>query len=202
MDETRNTEFKSNITKGAASSAALEFSSSLERASPSGRQRALQAVPPWEFSSFLERASPSGRQRALQAETPRFKAAGLVPAINNMAASVRKAAHDIETRRRTDDVLLPERIDFSALLLSRAVLDGLSSAGFRKPSPIQLKAIPLGRCGLGGSGRCSAVVFTPHLIVQAKSGTGKTCVFCAVALDALVLENPATQVWSPTATLC
>lgn len=32
------------------------------------------------------------------------------------------------------------------------------------------------------------------LIVQAKSGTGKTCVFCTIALDSLVLENPATQV--------
>uniref|UniRef100_A0A3Q3G0J0 RNA helicase n=1 Tax=Labrus bergylta TaxID=56723 RepID=A0A3Q3G0J0_9LABR len=106
------------------------------------------------------------------------------PSVNsplNMAASLRKAAHDIETRKRTDDVLLSEGIDFSALLLSRAVLDGLSSSGFQKPSPIQLKAIPLGRCGL-------------DLIVQAKSGTGKTCVFCTIALDSLVLENPATQV--------
>lgn len=34
----------------------------------------------------------------------------------------------------------------------------------------------------------------PDLIVQAKSGTGKTCVFCTIALDSLVLENPATQV--------
>nr|XP_046253491.1 probable ATP-dependent RNA helicase DDX20 [Scatophagus argus] len=98
-----------------------------------------------------------------------------------MAASVRKAAHDIETRKRTDDVLLSEGIDFNSLLLSQAVLDGLSAAGFQKPSPIQLKAIPLGRCGL-------------DLIVQAKSGTGKTCVFCTIALDSLVLENPATQV--------
>lgn len=98
-----------------------------------------------------------------------------------MAASVRKAAHDIETRKRTDDVLLSEGIDFGSLLLSQAVLDGLSAAGFQKPSPIQLKAIPLGRCGL-------------DLIVQAKSGTGKTCVFCTIALDSLVLENPATQV--------
>ncbi|NXL95457.1 DDX20 helicase, partial [Alectura lathami] len=32
------------------------------------------------------------------------------------------------------------------------------------------------------------------LIVQAKSGTGKTCVFSTVALDALLLESPATQV--------
>ncbi|KAM9350765.1 putative ATP-dependent RNA helicase DDX20 [Symphorus nematophorus] len=98
-----------------------------------------------------------------------------------MAASMKKAAHDIETRKRTDDVLLSEGIDFSSLLLSPAVLDGLSAAGFQKPSPIQLKAIPLGRCGL-------------DLIVQAKSGTGKTCVFCTIALDSLVLENPATQV--------
>ncbi|XP_022070352.2 probable ATP-dependent RNA helicase DDX20 [Acanthochromis polyacanthus] len=98
-----------------------------------------------------------------------------------MAAAMRKAAHDIETRKRTDDVLLSEGIDFGSLLLSPAVLDGLSAAGFQKPSPIQLKAIPLGRCGL-------------DLIVQAKSGTGKTCVFCTVALDSLVLENPATQV--------
>ncbi|XP_024149560.1 probable ATP-dependent RNA helicase DDX20 [Oryzias melastigma] len=98
-----------------------------------------------------------------------------------MASSVRKAGHDIETRKRTEDVLLAEGIDFSSLLLSQPVLDGLSAAGFQKPSPIQLKAIPLGRCGL-------------DLIVQAKSGTGKTCVFCTIALDSLILENPATQV--------
>ncbi|KAF3696963.1 putative ATP-dependent RNA helicase DDX20 [Channa argus] len=98
-----------------------------------------------------------------------------------MAVSVRRAAHDIDRRKRTDDVLLSEGIDFSSLLLSQAVLDGLCAAGFQKPSPIQLKAIPLGRCGL-------------DLIVQAKSGTGKTCVFCTIALDSLVLENPATQV--------
>lgn len=67
-----------------------------------------------------------------------------------MSASVRRAAHDIESRKRSDDVLLSEGISFSSLLLSQAVLDGLSAAGFHKPSPIQLKAIPLGRCGLGG----------------------------------------------------
>lgn len=67
-----------------------------------------------------------------------------------MASSMRKAAHDIETRKRTDDVLLSEGVDFCSLLLSQPVLDGLSAAGFQKPSPIQLKAIPLGRCGLGG----------------------------------------------------
>ncbi|XP_056130403.1 probable ATP-dependent RNA helicase DDX20 [Lampris incognitus] len=98
-----------------------------------------------------------------------------------MAASVPRAAHDLETRTRTDDVLVSENIDFGSLLLSQAVLTGLAAAGFQKPSPIQLKAIPLGRCGL-------------DLIVQAKSGTGKTCVFSTIALDSLVLENTTTQV--------
>ncbi|KFQ40715.1 putative ATP-dependent RNA helicase DDX20, partial [Mesitornis unicolor] len=41
--------------------------------------------------------------------------------------------------------------------------------------------IPLGRCGL-------------DLIVQAKSGTGKTCVFSTIALDAVLLESPVTQI--------
>ncbi|XP_010148866.1 PREDICTED: probable ATP-dependent RNA helicase DDX20, partial [Eurypyga helias] len=34
----------------------------------------------------------------------------------------------------------------------------------------------------------------PDLIVQAKSGTGKTCVFSTIALDAVLLESPATQI--------
>ncbi|NXS28676.1 DDX20 helicase, partial [Pomatostomus ruficeps] len=64
---------------------------------------------------------------------------------------------------------------------SPPVLAGLEAAGFHRPSPVQLKAIPLGRCGL-------------DLIVQAKSGTGKTCVFATIALDAVLLESPATQI--------
>lgn len=82
-----------------------------------------------------------------------------------MAASVRKTAHDIETRKRTDDVLLSEGIDFGSLLLSPAVLRGLAAAGFQKPSPIQLKAIPLGRCGLGRfqSKRAATRVIRPRI---------------------------------------
>ncbi|XP_040279806.1 probable ATP-dependent RNA helicase DDX20 [Bufo bufo] len=93
------------------------------------------------------------------------------------------AAHALGSRPRTGDVLQGpgEASDFSSLLLSRPVLEGLEAAGFTKPSPIQSKAIPLGRCGL-------------DLIVQAKSGTGKTCVFSTVALDSLILENIATQI--------
>ncbi|XP_078454722.1 putative ATP-dependent RNA helicase DDX20 [Lampetra planeri] len=107
-------------------------------------------------------------------------------------------AHSLaSSRRRTRDALgvrgagdpeggeggpsAPPPASFSALLLSGRVLAGLSAAGFRAPSPIQLKAIPLARCGL-------------DLVVQAKSGTGKTCVFATVALEALVSENLAVQV--------
>uniref|UniRef100_A0A8C5M4Q7 Probable ATP-dependent RNA helicase DDX20 n=1 Tax=Leptobrachium leishanense TaxID=445787 RepID=A0A8C5M4Q7_9ANUR len=93
------------------------------------------------------------------------------------------AAHMLGARPRTGDVLQGpgEIADFSSLLLSRPVLEGLQASGFVKPSPIQSKAIPLGRCGL-------------DLIVQAKSGTGKTCVFSTIALDSLILENATTQI--------
>ncbi|XP_074833690.1 putative ATP-dependent RNA helicase DDX20 [Carettochelys insculpta] len=92
------------------------------------------------------------------------------------------AAPPAECRLRTRDVLIPDGpADFGSLLLSAPVLAGLEAAGFLRPSPVQLKAIPLGRCGL-------------DLIVQAKSGTGKTCVFSTIALDSLILENPATQI--------
>nr|XP_004659045.2 probable ATP-dependent RNA helicase DDX20 [Jaculus jaculus] len=93
-----------------------------------------------------------------------------------------RTAHDLGgPRTRTGDVLLAEPADFESLLLSRPVLEGLRAAGFERPSPVQLKAIPLGRCGL-------------DLIVQAKSGTGKTCVFSTIALDSIVLENYSTQI--------
>ena len=60
-----------------------------------------------------------------------------------------RTAHKFSERHRTGDVLADEQVDFKSLLLSPDVLKGLSSSGFERPSPIQLKAIPLGRCGLG-----------------------------------------------------
>ncbi|KAI8511566.1 DEAD (Asp-Glu-Ala-Asp) box polypeptide 20 [Branchiostoma belcheri] len=95
--------------------------------------------------------------------------------------SVWKPAHKLREGRRTEDVLNTEGADFASLLLTEPVQRGLTLAGFERPSPIQLKAIPLGRCGL-------------DLIVQAKSGTGKTCVFAVIALESLVLETYSTQV--------
>jgi hypothetical protein len=60
-----------------------------------------------------------------------------------------KVAHSIKDKARTDDVQITESVDFGSLLLSDNVLNGLKNSGFVRPSPIQLKAIPLGRCGLG-----------------------------------------------------
>lgn len=69
-------------------------------------------------------------------------------------------------RKRTQDVRVEDGIDFSGLLLSPPILKGLTEAGYLKPSPIQLKAIPLGRFGVGMAFResplCSHV--TPRQI--------------------------------------
>ncbi len=86
-------------------------------------------------------------------------------------------------RERTRDVLVDDvNVSFSDLQLSKQVVAGLRSASFYRPSPVQLKAIPLGKIGL-------------DLIVQAKSGTGKTCVFSVIALEhILTTSSKALQV--------
>ena len=98
--------------------------------------------------------------------------------------------HDLKAR--TKDIFINEKIYFKDLQLSPSVLQGLTSSGFTKPSPIQLKAIPLGRCGLGSTilFTCTVSFFLSttyfvDIIVQAKSGTGKTCVMAVIALDAV-----------------
>lgn len=51
--------------------------------------------------------------------------------------------------KRTKDVEISEDVSFRDMLLSPQVLAGLTKCGFEKPSPIQLRAIPIGRCGSG-----------------------------------------------------
>lgn len=74
---------------------------------------------------------------------------------------------------------------FTDLKLSAAVLRGLCEFGFARPSPIQARAIPLGRFGV-------------DLIAQAKSGTGKTCVFAVVALELVHRGGPRVLIIAPT----
>ncbi|KAG1714934.1 putative ATP-dependent RNA helicase DDX20 [Nymphon striatum] len=89
--------------------------------------------------------------------------------------------HAFGAKVRTVDVESKDSSDFKDLLLSETTLNGLHNAGFDRPSPIQLEAVPLGKCGL-------------DLIVQAKSGTGKTCVFVVCALEMIQTSHKGIQV--------
>ncbi|XP_076064201.1 uncharacterized protein LOC143038623 [Oratosquilla oratoria] len=90
-------------------------------------------------------------------------------------------AHNIDAKARTDDIKIQEDVDFSQMYLSDHVFQGLQQARYIRPSPIQLRAIPIGRCGL-------------DLLVQAKSGTGKTLVFTILALESVNTSSSACQV--------
>ncbi|KAK9823568.1 hypothetical protein WJX72_003866 [[Myrmecia] bisecta] len=89
-------------------------------------------------------------------------------------------------RPRTADVS-SEAHSFSELLLPDYLIAGLDAAGFHKPSPVQQAAIPMGRIG-------------SDLVVQAKSGTGKTVVFGVICVENINLEvaMPQALVLAPT----
>ncbi|CAI2172473.1 1058_t:CDS:10 [Funneliformis geosporum] len=88
---------------------------------------------------------------------------------------------------RTSDVQIDEEVNFEVLISNPNIIKGLSKAGYERPSPIQLKAIPPGKLGI-------------DVIAQAKSGTGKTIVFGIIALGMLDLNNlkPQVLVLAPT----
>ncbi|VDO24343.1 unnamed protein product [Onchocerca flexuosa] len=71
--------------------------------------------------------------------------------------------------------------DFNSLMLNRTSLNALAKAGFTKPSPVQARAIPFGMLGF-------------DLLVQAKSGTGKTMVFALLAVENLNAQVGCSQV--------
>lgn len=62
-------------------------------------------------------------------------------------------AHQINAQPRTTDIIIEENVSFYQMGLSQCILNGLVTCGFEKPSPIQLKAIPFGRCGFGNYSR-------------------------------------------------
>lgn len=65
-------------------------------------------------------------------------------------------------------------------------IDFHRKCGFHRPSPVQLRAIPLGRLGL-------------DLIAQAKSGTGKTIVFCIMAIETALARTGMVSPIGPSA---
>lgn len=54
-----------------------------------------------------------------------------------------------EEIQRTKDVEINKNVPFVDMMLSKPVLAGLKTCNFEFPSPIQLRAIPIGRCGSG-----------------------------------------------------
>lgn len=58
-------------------------------------------------------------------------------------------AHNWQEKQRTTDVEIESNITFDKMMLSDRVLLGLTKNSFTHPSPIQLRAIPLGISGLG-----------------------------------------------------
>lgn len=89
--------------------------------------------------------------------------------------------------KRSHDVYIDEQVEFDSLLQNKLLLEGLKQSGYERPSPIQLKAIPLGRLGM-------------DLIAQAKSGTGKTVVFGVITLESIQvnLTLPQAMIVAPT----
>ncbi|KAG4076624.1 hypothetical protein HA402_001911 [Bradysia odoriphaga] len=89
-------------------------------------------------------------------------------------------AHNWQEKQRTTDVEIESNITFDKMMLSDRVLLGLTKNGFTHPSPIQLRAIPLGISGL-------------DILMQAKSGTGKTLVFATIVLESYRKDVKAPQ---------
>lgn len=100
-----------------------------------------------------------------------------------MSGSQRLAhALDDPAKARTVDVMTEHNFDktFRDLHLKDKVLKGIEAAGFKKPSPIQWSALPLAKIGL-------------DLVVQSKSGTGKTLVYAATVLNMVNVESNGVQ---------
>ncbi|RWS08490.1 uncharacterized protein B4U79_15816 [Dinothrombium tinctorium] len=104
-----------------------------------------------------------------------------------MSETQNKIGHHLSADTwRSADVALDETT-FAGMQIEERVLKGLTKCNLLHPSPVQLQAIPLGRCGL-------------DLVVQSKAGTGKTCIFAVVALEMvdICVKTPQALILTPT----
>ncbi|VDO86090.1 unnamed protein product [Haemonchus placei] len=104
---------------------------------------------------------------------------------------------EIDPNLRTEDVRTQGT--FESLMISPSTVANLKNHGYRIPSPVQMKAIPTGLTGLGripgflidmSSALKNCV---SDMLVQAKSGTGKTLVFAILAIENLNLQSNDVQ---------
>ncbi|QQP56951.1 Uncharacterized protein FKW44_001793 [Caligus rogercresseyi] len=89
-------------------------------------------------------------------------------------------AHDL--KNRTTDVLNSENQNktFEHFQFQTPILEGLSKNGYIVPSPIQILALPYTLAGL-------------DVVVQSKSGTGKTLVYVLSAISSIDVESKSLQ---------
>ncbi|CAP32447.2 Protein CBR-MEL-46 [Caenorhabditis briggsae] len=81
----------------------------------------------------------------------------------------------IEVLDRGSTLDVQSNCTFESLMIGQKTLEKLKSGQFDRPSPVQAKAIPVGLLGR-------------DMLVQAKSGTGKTLVFSVLAVENLDLK--------------
>uniref|UniRef100_A0A8R1HWJ6 RNA helicase n=1 Tax=Caenorhabditis japonica TaxID=281687 RepID=A0A8R1HWJ6_CAEJA len=86
----------------------------------------------------------------------------------------------IEVLDRGSSIDVQSNCTFDSLMISQKTLERLKANRFDRPSPVQAKAIPLGLLGR-------------DMLVQAKSGTGKTLVFSILAVENLDLKSSFIQ---------
>lgn len=146
------------------------------------RRRYVTLVVPFRAEQTL---------RSLQAPVPLrlFAMVSPVPQMDESASTVGDGTVGAEAadskmpskaqRARTEDIYTDKT--FADLGLPANVVAALSACGYDRPSPVQQHAIPLGLLG-------------SDLIVQAKSGTGKTVVFAVILLQRLKPEEKHVQV--------
>ncbi|BFF97204.1 uncharacterized protein DMAD_05670 [Drosophila madeirensis] len=97
-------------------------------------------------------------------------------------------AHNLANgEKRTSDVEAGRLQHFSDLHLRPVVLSGLTANNFKTPTKIQAAAIPMALTGM-------------DLLVQSKSGTGKTLIYVVAALQAVCVNwnHPGILVILPT----
>ena len=85
-------------------------------------------------------------------------------------------SHENEKEEKEEDDDDDIRLTFNDLALAEHIVLGLQKCGFIYPSPVQVSAIPLERLGR-------------DVLVQAKSGTGKTVAFACRLLDSVLLTK-------------
>ncbi|CAB3409421.1 unnamed protein product [Caenorhabditis bovis] len=85
---------------------------------------------------------------------------------------------EIVDRGKSADVITQS--SFESLMISPTTLQRLRTHGYNTPSPVQEKAIPVGLVGR-------------DMLVQAKSGTGKTLVFAVLAVENVDPKRRAIQ---------